>query len=77
MYSVVLVRRQCTWDAVCVKVLVSLQAGGWRLDPGPRTALAAQSLVSHGALIHGSVVAIAQLRRGVAPDPAKSGHQRP
>ncbi|TNN81184.1 hypothetical protein EYF80_008518 [Liparis tanakae] len=58
------------------EVLVSLEAGCWRLDPGPRTALAAQSLVGHGALVHGGVVAIAQLRRGVAPNPAKSGHQR-
>lgn len=76
MYSVILVWRQCTWNAVRIEVLVSLQAGRWRLDPCPRTALTAQSLVSHGALVHGSVVAIGQLRRRVAPNPAESGHQR-
>lgn len=70
MYSVVLVRRQRTRDAVRVEVLVPLQAGRWRLDPRPGTALAAQSLVSHGALVHGGVVAVAQLRGGVAPNAA-------
>lgn len=68
--SVVLVWRQCAWNAVCVEVLVSLQSSCWRLDPSPGAALAAQCLVSHGALVHGSVVTITQLRRGVAPDPA-------
>lgn len=60
-----------------VEVLISLQASSWRLDPGPGAALAAQSLVGHGALVHGGVVAVAELRRGVAPDPSEPGHQGP
>lgn len=72
MYSVVLVRRQCTGYAVGVKVLVSLQAGCRGLDPGARAALAAKCLVSHGALVHGRVVAVPQLWRGVS---SKSGYQ--
>lgn len=75
--GVVLVWRERARDAVRVEVLVSLQGGRWRLDPSPGAALAAQCLVSHGALVHGGVVTVSQLRRGVAPDPAQSGHQRP
>lgn len=76
VHSVVLVRRQRAWDAVCVEVLVALQAGRRRLDPRPGAALPAQSLVSHGALVHGGVVAVSQLRGGVASHPAQPGHQR-
>lgn len=75
--GVVLVWRERARDAVRVEVLVSLQGSRWRLDPSPGAALAAQCLVSHGALVHGGVVTVSQLRRGVAPDPAQSGHQRP
>lgn len=75
MHSVVLVRRQRARDAVRVEVLVSLQAGRRRLDPRPGAALAAQSLVSHGALVHCGVVAVGQLRGSVASDPTQPGHQ--
>lgn len=75
MHSVVLVRRQRARDAVRVEVLVALQSGRRRLDPRPGAALPAQSLVSHGALVHSGVVAVGQLRGGVASDSTQPGHQ--
>ena len=75
MHGVVLVRRECARHAVRgVQVVVPLKAPRGGLHAGPGAALAPQSLVGHGALVHSGVVGVAQLgRRG---HPTQPGHQR-
>lgn len=52
VHRVVLVRGQGAGYTMSVQVLVALQAASWRLNSCTRTALAAQRLMGHGALVH-------------------------
>lgn len=63
VHGVILMRREGARDAVSVQILVPLQAGARRLNPGAWATLTAQRLMGDRTLVHG--VSVGQLRRGV------------